>query len=81
MRFTVFRSAVLAALALAAFFAYPRVADYIAMDKCLDGRGIYAYGICRSSAEGVFDPPDPKPVLLGSSVSALAVLILGPGFL
>ena len=77
MRFTVARTLILLALGLAAFLAYPRIAGQVAMDKCLDSGGTWAYGVCRSSYEGVYVEPDPKPVLLGSTAAAAGAVLLG----
>ena len=77
MRLTVARTLILLALGLAGFLIYPRIADQVAMDKCLDSGGTWAYGVCRSSFEGVSDAPDPKPVLLGSIAAAAAAILLG----
>jgi hypothetical protein len=77
MRLTVARGLILCALGLAAFLIYPRVNDFIAMDKCLDSGGTYAYGVCGPSTEGVSDIPNSTPVLIGSTVAASAVMLLG----
>lgn len=76
IHFTRLRLAILVTLAVAAFFIYPRVADFIAMDKCLDSGGVYAYGHCGSGEEGVYIGKDPKDLLVARSAAAMVLVII-----
>ena len=77
IHFTRLRLAILVALAVATFFIYPRVADFIAMNKCLDSGGVYAYGNCGSGEEGVYVGKDPKDLLVARSAAAIVLVIFG----